>query len=88
MTFGKGIANGYPLAGIIGTSDIMNSLQPGSLGGTYGGNAICSAAASATIDILNDSNIRINTIEMGRYITEQLKGEILIREIRQYRNIL
>jgi len=84
MTFGKGIANGYPLAGIIGTSDIMNSLQPGSLGGTYGGNAICSAAASATIDILNDSNIRINTIEMGRYITEQLKGEILIREIRQY----
>ena len=84
MTFGKGIANGYPLAGIIGTSYIMNSLQPGSLGGTYGGNAICSAAASATIDVLNDSNIRINTIEMGKYIKEQLKGELLIREIRQY----
>ena len=84
MTFGKGIANGYPLAGIIGTSYIMNSLQPGSLGGTYGGNAICSAAASATIDVLNDPIIKINTIEMGKYIKEQLKGEVLIREIRQY----
>ena len=84
MTFGKGIANGYPLAGIIGTSYIMNSLQPGSFGGTYGGNAICSAAASETIDVLNNSKIRINTIEMGRYIKEQLKGEVLIREIRQY----
>ena len=53
LTFGKGIASGYPLAGVIGSSEIMNSLDPGNLGGTYGGNAICSAAASATIDILN-----------------------------------
>lgn len=84
MTFGKGIANGYPLAGVIAKSDIMNSLQPGSLGGTYGGNAICSAAASATIDVLNDPYIQINTVDLGRYIREELERELSIKEVRQY----
>ena len=56
MTFGKGIASGYPLAGLIGTSEMMNSLTTGTLGGTYGGNAISSAAASTTIDILHEIN--------------------------------
>ena len=84
MTFGKGIASGYPLAGIIGKSKIMNSLEKGSLGGTYGGNAICSAAASATIDILNDPNIKLNINNMGKYIKENLEKEYIIKNIRQY----
>ena len=51
ITFGKGIASGFPLAGIIGKSCIMNCGKS-YLGGTYGGNAICSAAANATIAII------------------------------------
>ena len=64
ITFGKGIASGFPLAGVISRSEIMNSLSVGSLGGTYGGNAICSAAASATIDILNDKILKHNVLNL------------------------
>ena len=84
MAFGKGIASGFPLAGLVGKSSIMNSLEKGCLGGTYGGNAICSAAASATIDILNDEHIKRNIAEKGKYIKQSLITESKIKEIRQY----
>jgi 4-aminobutyrate aminotransferase len=84
LTFGKGIASGYPLAGVIGSSEIMNSLDPGNLGGTYGGNAICSAAASATIDILNSNEIKDNVNIMGNYIKSELENEYMVKEIRQH----
>ena len=84
MTFGKGIASGYPLAGIISSNDIMNNLSPGTLGGTYGGNAICSAAASATIDLLEEPEIANNIKELGIYIKTTLEVEPLIKEVRQY----
>lgn len=84
ITFGKGIASGYPLAGVIGTSDVMNTLNKGTLGGTYGGNAICSAAASASIDILNEPEIKENVQTMGKYIKHELIQEEGISNIRQY----
>jgi 4-aminobutyrate aminotransferase len=84
MIFGKGIASGYPFAGIVSTSNIMNSLEPGNLGGTYGGNAICSAAASATIDILNSKEIKDNVTTLGEYIKQNLENEYMITNVRQY----
>ncbi|MDQ6773660.1 MAG: aminotransferase class III-fold pyridoxal phosphate-dependent enzyme, partial [Candidatus Dormibacteraeota bacterium] len=41
---GKGIANGLPLAAVVGDGAIMDAPEPGGLGGTYGGNPIASAA--------------------------------------------
>lgn len=84
ITFAKGIGSGYPIAGVIASSEIMNTLPLGSLGGTYGGNAICSAAASATIDILNDPILQENVNIYGNYIKNSLKDIGLINEIRQY----
>jgi len=84
ITFGKGIASGYPLAGVLSTSKIMNSLGKGYLGGTYGGNAISSAASIATIDILNDPHVKENVNTIGKYIKDELKDEYLIKEIRQH----
>ena len=84
ITFAKGIGSGYPIAGIVASSQIMNTLPFGSLGGTYGGNAISSAAASATIDILNDPILQQNIVEYGNYINDSLKKYSLIKEIRQY----
>ena len=86
ITFGKGIASGYPLAGIIGKSNIMNCGKS-YLGGTYGGNAICSAAANETINIIRDENLLNNVIIMGEYFNKnirKLKNYNKIKEIRQY----
>jgi len=54
MTYAKSLANGYPLAAIGGSDEVMGAIEPGALahGGTYCGNAVGAAAALATLDIL------------------------------------
>ena len=84
MTFGKGIASGYPLAGVVSSSDIMNNVGKGFLGGTYGGNAISSIASSATIDIIQNENLLNNTKEKGNILNDFFKNFDEIIEIRQY----
>lgn len=84
ITFGKGIASEFPLAGVFSTSKIMNSLGKGYLGGTYGGNAISSAASIATIDVLNDPRVKENVNTIGKNIKDELKDKYLIKEIRQH----
>jgi 4-aminobutyrate aminotransferase/(S)-3-amino-2-methylpropionate transaminase len=45
----KAIASGLPLSAVTGRAEIMESVMPGGLGGTYGGNPVVCAAALATI---------------------------------------
>jgi len=37
MTVAKSLAGGFPLSGVIGKAEIMDSVEPGGLGGTYAG---------------------------------------------------
>ena len=53
----KGIAGGYPVSAVTGRADIMNSVHPGGLGGTYGGNPVASAAALAAIDLMEREDL-------------------------------
>lgn len=64
MTVAKGMAGGFPLAAVVGKTEIMDSPLPGSLGGTYGGSPIGCAAALAVIDVIADEGLveRANAI--------------------------
>lgn len=84
LTFGKGIASGFPLSGVISKDSVMDGLGLGYMGGTYGGNAISSIAASATIDVMHKDNLLYNTNVMGTYIGNKLKSFENINEVRQY----
>ena len=65
ITTAKGIADGMPLAGVTGRAEIMDSVHPGGLGGTYGGNPVACAAALAAIDWMerNDAPALAREIE-------------------------
>jgi len=52
ITIAKSLAGGLPLSGVIGRADIMDSVAPGGLGGTYAGNALSCAAALAVLDVV------------------------------------
>lgn len=39
LIMAKGIANGFPLSGIVSRKELMDMQNPGSMGGTYAGNA-------------------------------------------------
>ncbi len=53
----KGIAGGLPLAGVTGRADIMDSAQPGGLGGTFGGNPVAAAAAVAVFEQIESKGL-------------------------------
>jgi len=73
MTFAKGVASGMPLSGIVSTHEFMSKQPPGSMGGTYAGNAISCRAASATLDVFKDENIIQNVQNRGKQIKDALE---------------
>jgi 4-aminobutyrate aminotransferase/(S)-3-amino-2-methylpropionate transaminase len=57
ITTAKGIAGGLPLAGVTGRAEIMDSVHPGGLGGTYGGNPVACAAALGAIRTIEELDL-------------------------------
>ncbi|MCI0155537.1 4-aminobutyrate--2-oxoglutarate transaminase [Leifsonia shinshuensis] len=53
----KGIAGGLPLAAVTGRAEIMDSAQPGGLGGTFGGNPVAAAAAVAVFEQIEKGDL-------------------------------
>jgi len=67
ITVAKSMAGGYPIAGVIGRADIMDAMEPGGLGGTYGGNPVACAAALAAIEAIDEENLLARSTEMGTH---------------------
>jgi 4-aminobutyrate aminotransferase/(S)-3-amino-2-methylpropionate transaminase len=76
VTTAKGIAAGMPLAGLTGRRELMDAVHPGGLGGTFGGNPVCCAAALAAIATMERDDLagaarRIGAVVTGRLTTLQ-----------------
>jgi 4-aminobutyrate aminotransferase len=65
ITAAKGIASGMPLSGVFSRADIMKKIDTGSIGGTYGGNAIACAAGIASIRAMKEEKMLENATERG-----------------------
>jgi 4-aminobutyrate aminotransferase/(S)-3-amino-2-methylpropionate transaminase len=57
VTSAKGIAGGMPLAAVTGRAEIMDAVQPGGVGGTFGGNPVSTAAALAVFDLIEREDL-------------------------------
>jgi 4-aminobutyrate aminotransferase/(S)-3-amino-2-methylpropionate transaminase len=57
ITVAKGMANGFPIAAVVGKAEIMDSPLAGGLGGTYAGSPIGCVAALAMIDVIEQENL-------------------------------
>ncbi len=65
VTLGKGLASGVPCAAVLGTSEVMDALPPGSMGSTFGGNPLSCVAALASIEIIERENLVANSARLG-----------------------
>jgi 4-aminobutyrate aminotransferase len=74
LVMAKGIASGLPLSGILARADLMTAWQPGSHGGTYGGNVVSCAAANATLDVIADEGLVENARERGTQFLTGLRA--------------
>ena len=71
ITVAKGIANGMPLAAVVTTKDIADTLQKNTIS-TFGGNPVSSAAANATLEIIERDELKANANEMGEILKDGL----------------
>lgn len=85
-TFAKSIAGGFPIAGVSGRAEIMDSIPPGGLGGTYAGNPLSCAAALAVIDVFKEEKLLDRANKLGARVKKALtavqKKHPVIAEIR------
>lgn len=70
MTVAKSLAGGFPLSAVIGKTDIMDSVEPGGLGGTYAGSPLGCAAGLAVLDIIEEEDLCDKAGEIGRQIKQ------------------
>ncbi|PWN93245.1 putative 4-aminobutyrate aminotransferase [Acaromyces ingoldii] len=74
LIFAKGIANGFPLSGIASRKELMDLQPPGSMGGTYSGNAVACAAASAVLKTFDEERILDNVAKRHEQLVGFLKS--------------
>lgn len=80
VTVAKGIANGFPMSGVIISPDIRPAY--GLLGTTFGGNHLACAAAIAVLDIFESENLVENAARTGDYLMQRLQEISQIKEVR------
>jgi len=73
IVIAKGLASGLPLSGVISSLDLMKRWEPGSHGGTYGGNAVACAAAAATIKVIREEGLLENARKTGNHLISGLR---------------
>lgn len=72
MVMAKGIANGFPLSGIVSRKELMDTQKPGTMGGTYGGNAVACAAGIAVAEAFEEEKILDNVNARGKELRDTL----------------
>ena len=75
VTVAKGIASGYPLGAIAAPKALWDKCLPGSMGGTYGGNAVACAAGVATMDAMVEDGMLANATRQGEKLLAFWKSQ-------------
>jgi 4-aminobutyrate aminotransferase/(S)-3-amino-2-methylpropionate transaminase len=68
----KSLAAGMPLSGVVGRKDLMESVHPFGIGGTYGANPVSTRAALAVLEIFEEENLLERAEALGRKVKSRL----------------
>jgi 4-aminobutyrate aminotransferase/(S)-3-amino-2-methylpropionate transaminase len=74
MTTAKALAGGFPIAAVVGKSEIMDAPLPGGLGGTYAGSPLACTAALAVIDVIQEENLVERALDIGARFEARLQA--------------
>jgi 4-aminobutyrate aminotransferase / (S)-3-amino-2-methylpropionate transaminase / 5-aminovalerate transaminase len=74
ITTAKSLAAGMPIAAVVGTRKIMDSVHPGGVGGTYSGNPLACAAGVAVFDILKSEDLFKRADTIGKKVKARFKA--------------
>src|SRR3954467_4241326 len=71
LVSGKSLGGGLPLAAVTGRAEVMDAVDPGGLGGTFGGNPVACAAANVVLEQL--PGMRAQSEALGRTLCSRLE---------------
>jgi len=74
ITLAKSIAGGIPISAVVGRADVMDSVGPGGLGGTYAGSPLGCAAALAVLDVFEEEGILERSLQVGEHLQKRLQA--------------
>jgi 4-aminobutyrate aminotransferase-like enzyme len=70
---GKSMGGGLPLSGIVGKAEMIDSVPPGGLGGTFGGNPVACAAALAVLQVIEEEKLLEKGLVLGQQIDARFR---------------
>ncbi|MCH7785118.1 MAG: ornithine--oxo-acid transaminase [Bacteroidetes bacterium] len=87
LILGKALSGGaYPISAVFANDEIMEVIQPGTHGSTFGGNPIAAAVAIASLEVVRDENLSDNAYRLGeifrREINTFIENSNLVLKIR------
>ncbi|ATJ89701.1 4-aminobutyrate--2-oxoglutarate transaminase [Acetobacter tropicalis] len=74
VSVAKSLGGGFPISGVIGRADLMDSVPPGGLGGTYAGAPLACAAALAVLDVIEEEKLIDRANTMGERLKARING--------------
>ncbi|MBZ9631835.1 ornithine--oxo-acid transaminase [Salegentibacter sp. LM13S] len=87
LILGKALSGGnYPVSAVLADDEIMNVIQPGQHGSTFGGNPVAAATAVAALDVVKDENLAQNARKLGnlfrRLMNDYIKDSNIVELVR------
>jgi len=74
VTMAKGIGNGAPLAAVVTTPEIAQTLAGRIHFNTFGGNPVSCAIGKAVLEVMERENLQQNCLEIGGYLLDGFSG--------------
>lgn len=71
VTLAKSLAAGMPLSAVVGRKEVMDTVHPSGVGGTYGGNPVACRAALAVLDIIEEEQLIPRAEALGKKLRER-----------------
>lgn len=83
-TFGKGLANGYPVSAVVGRREFMKQMEEIFFSFTFGGETLSLAASVATLDKLRRENVCARLAAQGAKLLDGLNQRIAAHGIGDF----
>lgn len=77
LILGKALSGGmFPVSAVLCDRAIMDVIQPGQHGSTFGGNPLASAVAKRALEVVRDEQLMVNARTLGNYFRERMQEYI------------
>ena len=82
LILGKALSGGaYPVSAVLADNAIMNVIQPGNHGSTFGGNPVAAVVAMAALEVVRDEKLAENAYELGNLFRSELNKYIATTDL-------